>query len=242
MLSIITYSACSYLPEDYKPLEAYTLEETLDYIMLSPSVDTKQTGIMFVPGGLVDPHAYIRTFEGFAAEEKQTVLILKVRSNLAIFNSRQALKVRKEFDDKKWLIGGHSLGGVVAAMAVANEPESFEGLYLMGSYSISDISNWNKPALMLLAENDGLTNLKDIEDNEDNLPERIDTKGIYDLMSLGNTSGKTVYYTILGGNHRQFGKYGAQEGDGEASIDMASQHLEIYNVLVMFMRNNDLVD
>ncbi|MFY0672761.1 MAG: hypothetical protein JXQ87_05130 [Bacteroidia bacterium] len=231
-------SACSYLPEESR-IEAigYSVEESNDYILLEPLNEANEVGVMFVPGGLVDPHAYIKSFERFAIDNKMKVLILKVRSNLAIFNSKQAQRVRQEFEETKWYIGGHSLGGVVAAMSVGNEPDKYEGLFLQGSYSITDLSDWNQPVFSFIAELDGLSDPIAYEENERNLPEGIYIDSPY-MLGLDDTHGQTVYYTILGGNHAQFGSYGAQEGDNEATISPENQQLEFFNVLTILMRNN----
>jgi pimeloyl-ACP methyl ester carboxylesterase len=238
VILIITISACSYLPEDtsFESTE-YNLEETSDYILLEPIDAANEVGVMFVPGGLVDPHAYLKTFERFAIDNNMQVLILKVRSNLAIFNSRQAKRVRQEFEDTKWYIGGHSLGGVVAAMSVGNEPDKYEGLFMMGAYSITNLSEWDEPVFSFIAELDGLSDPATYAENEPNLPEGIYIDSPY-MLGLGDTHGKTVYYTILGGNHAQFGSYGPQEGDNEANITADYQQNEFFNVLTILMRNN----
>ena len=241
-LAIFTLSSwllsCSYLPEEPAVDDvSFTLEETTDYILLEPTLFENEVGLMFVPGGLVDPSAYINAFKHFAVEHKMKVLILKVRSNLAIFNSKQANRVRHEFDDTKWFIGGHSLGGVVAAMSVGSEPDAYEGLYMMGSYSITDLSNWSQPVFSFIAELDGLSDPDTFAENEANLPE-----GIYidppNVAGLGDTHKQTVYYTIKGGNHAQFGSYGPQDGDNEALISAENQQNEFFNVLTILMRNN----
>lgn len=235
---VVVASSCSYLPDDTS-LEntEYNLEETSDYILLEPIDAANEVGVMFVPGGLVDPHAYLKTLERFAIDNQMKVLILKVRSNLAIFNAKQAKRVRQEFEDTKWYIGGHSLGGVVAAMSVGNEPDKYEGLFMMGSYSITDLSSWNQPVFSFIAELDGLSDPETYAENEPNLPDGIYIDSPY-MLGLGDTHGKTVYYTILGGNHAQFGSYGPQEGDNEANISADYQQNEIFSVLTILMRNN----
>lgn len=238
-LILLIFISCSYLPdENLPPGNDYQISETKDYILLEPNGTDSKDGILFLPGGLVDPHAYISTFRAFTTEHKMKVLILKLRSNLAIFNIQQAARVIKQFKEKKWLIGGHSLGGVVAAMAVDRNPVLYEGLFLMGSYSSNDLSQWDQPVFSILAEYDGLTELSSVEANAGNLPEsiRITTQ---ELETLGDTHGKTIYYTINGGNHAQFGDYGPQEGDSPATISTTQQKAEFFEVLTTLMRNND---
>ncbi|MGB0429972.1 MAG: alpha/beta hydrolase [Bacteroidia bacterium] len=234
----VAATACSYLPEEPPSInEFYKLTETQDYILIEPETESNETGLLFVPGGLVDAHAYIKSFDRFVVDHKMKVIILKVRSNLAIFNSKLAKRVRKEFEDTKWYIGGHSLGGVVAAMSVGNEPDKYEGLFMMGSYSITNLSDWNQPVFSFIAELDGLSDLVTFEENEANLPEGVYINSPY-MLGLGDTHKKTVYYTILGGNHAQFGSYGPQEGDNDANISADYQQDEFFNALTILMRNN----
>lgn len=231
-------SGCSYLPEEEIPLSSeYEVSETQDYILIEPIGESSREGILFIPGGLVDAHAYFSTFVEFVKTNKQKVLILKVRSNLAIFNMRQAERVRKEFKDDKWLIGGHSLGGVVAGMTVNNNRDEYEGLFLLGAYSTANIRDWNQPVFMILAENDGLTDLESVENNRRNLPDAVYVDFLQ-LDDLGDTRGSTIYYTIRGGNHGQFGSYGIQGGDGEATISKEEQQQELFEVLTILMRKN----
>ena len=42
---------------------------------------------------------------------------------------------------------------------------------------------------------------------------------------------RTVHYTIPGGNHAYFGKYGEQKGDGEATISREDQTKETVKIL-----------
>lgn len=240
ILSIVlfVFVGCSYLPEEAIPLSTeYEISETGDYILIEPVGDQSEEGILFIPGGLVDAHAYISTFLEFVRTNNQKVLILKVRSNLAIFNMRQAERVRKDFEGDKWIIGGHSLGGVVAGMTVNNNRDEYEGLFFLGAYSTADIGDWDQPVFMILAENDGLTDLESVENNRRNLPEAI-YADFSELDSLGDTRGNTIYYTIRGGNHGQFGNYGQQAGDGEATISKEEQQQELFEVLTILMRNN----
>lgn len=234
----LVFSSCSYLPTDMiLETNLFEMTENNDYILIEPNEEAIKEGILFIPGGLVDPHAYIQVFTPFVTKLKMKVLILKVRSNLAIFNSHQANKVRKQFEENKWLIGGHSLGAVVASMSVNKESKKYEGLFLLGSYSNADLSSWDQPVFSFLAEMDGLSDLADVESNESLLPEGIYVESL-DMLDLGDTHGKTIYYTIKGGNHAQFGSYGLQEGDGIATISREEQQEEFYQALTILMRNN----
>lgn len=45
----------------------------------------------------------------------------------------------------------------------------------------------------------------------------------------------TVYYTVEGGNHAQFGDYGHQKGDGEPSISEEDQLKQTVKTLLSWL-------
>lgn len=233
--------SCSYLPENVEVSTAVTIEETPDYIALTPANTAPlSTGIVFYPGGLVDPHAYIESFEELVSVDGRQVVIMKVAANLAITNSGKAHRCINDFDTvENWVIGGHSLGGVVACMDAAEHPDAYAGLFLLAAYSISDLSDWDAPVLLLTAELDEVGNTGDLVENEPNLPPRLDVATLAEIPANG-TSGQTIYYDIAGGNHAQFGNYGAQAGDSPATISAVAQQAEVRDFLRTFFEVNNL--
>lgn len=236
------FISCSYLPEAVVLDSDIVLEETPDYISMRPkNVAPQATGILFYPGGLVDPHAYIESFQQLVSLDNRQVVILKVSANLAITNTNKAYRCKDDFEAvQNWIIGGHSLGGVVACMDAADHREAYKGLFLLGAYSASDLSDWNAPVLLMTAELDGLTEVEQVIENESNLPPRMDITNIIDLLPLTGTAGQTIYHEIRAANHSQFGNYGAQEGDGVAGISPAQQQQEVRNFLRAFISVNAL--
>jgi len=235
------YLSCSYLPEDVNLNAAVSMTETPDYIALSPAnAVPESTGIMFYPGGLVDPHAYIEPMQELVSQDNRQVVILKVAANLAIANNNKAYRFRNDFNGiSDWVIGGHSLGGVVACMDAAAHREAYKGLFLLAAYSVSDLSDWDAPVMLLTAEFDVVGNPGDLVVNEPNLPPRLDAATLVEIPATG-TIGQTIYHDIAGGNHSQFGTYGAQEGDGEATISAAAQQAEVRDFLRAFLQVNNL--
>ncbi len=235
------FASCSYLPEEVVLDSDIVLEETPNYIALSPKNAVPQaTGILFYPGGLVDPHAYIEAFQELVSADNRQVVILKVSANLAITNTNKAYRCKDDFEEvQNWIIGGHSLGGVVACMDAANHREAYKGLFLLGAYSASDLNDWSAPVLLMTAELDGLTDIEKVIENEVKLPPRIDIANLSDFP-ITSTAGQTIYHEIPGGNHSQFGAYGAQEGDGVANISLEQQQGEVRDFLRAFMAANDL--
>jgi dienelactone hydrolase len=239
-LSLIL-AGCSYLPEGLEVQSGLGVVETPDYIALLPEgSDLKGTGFMFYPGGLVDPHAYIEAFEELALVHEYPVVILKVSANLAIWNGSKALQVQKQLPEvEKWVISGHSLGGVVACTAVANEPDAFAGLIVMAAYSISPLGDWPEPVMVILAEFDGEDLEIDLQENAANLPPRQDVASV-DNFPFSSTADSTIHTLIKGGNHAQFGSYGPQKGDGEATISREAQQAEVRALILAFLEANQL--
>lgn len=239
-LSLIL-AACSYLPEGMVVDSGIEVIETPDYIALFPEETVaKQTGFMFYPGGLVDPHAYVEAFADLARTHRHPVVILKVSANLAIWNGSQAIQVQKQLPEvEKWVISGHSLGGVVACMAVAKEPDAFAGLIVMAAYSISPLGDWPQPVMVILAEYDGEDLEIDLQENAANLPPRQDVASV-DNFPFTSTAGSTIVTLIKGGNHAQFGSYGPQKGDGTATISRLEQQAEVRGLILAFLEANGL--
>lgn len=241
LLLVLVNFSCSYLPKPIEKNPGLIIEENADYILLTSSyVDDSQAGIIFYPGGLVDPHAYIEPFQDLVLSDYRTVVIVKVSSNLAILNTQKASSITQEFaQPNKWVVGGHSLGGSVTCMDVSENPTAFDGLFLLAAYSVDDLSNIDLPVLSITASNDNVLDMTNFNDNASNLPEGITVKSPSELPS-GSTVGKTIYYETEGGNHGQFGNYGNQKGDGTASITAETQHALVIEMLRIFLLNNNL--
>ncbi len=225
ILSIILIQSCSYLPEEQIVTDVLGVYETRDYIEISPNFpDYSKTGFVFYPGGLVDPHSYIEPLSRFAVSGTgHKVIIVKMPGNLAIFDKNQGAYMYEDFPFiNHWVIGGHSLGGVMACEAVKKYPDYFYGLVLMASYpkENTDLSEWEGKVLSLVGEDDLIIDQQLIEGRALNLP-----------LS-------TNYYTIPGGNHSFFGKYGIQEGDGSGTISRTDQVKETIGKIQKLYDNN----
>ncbi len=240
IIMLLSYS-CSYLPsENDVPLDiAY--EETPEYIKLTSLDSVTNTGLVFLPGGFVDAHAYVSLMEKVATEGIN-VIIMKFSANLALLELSKPLSVIEKIPDiDEWYISGHSLGGIAAQSIVSSNPDEFNGLIFLGvypteSYSISD---WNKNVLSIYAENDLLSTVEEIEDNKQFSPPEMLIDHLDDMDTLQVDSPVTIYYLIMGGNHAQFGDYGSQEGDGVATISREDQHDQVSSAIIKFMSHNE---
>ncbi len=223
-LAILLCKGCSYLPEANQDLTDLKIRETRDYIELIPTFEgISNTGFIFYPGGLVDPHAY----EDLASQFVRSgighhVIIAKMPANLAVLGTKSAKKITNEFPDENWIIGGHSLGGAMACSMLKKETERFVGLILMAAYAAgsADLNSWVGPVLSLTASNDQILDWGKYEEGKTRLP------------------AQTTYFDIEGGNHGGFGSYGPQKGDGEAEISRAIQQQQIVEQIQNFYLEN----
>ena len=195
-------------------------EQIDSWLVFTPNGSEPTTGLIFYPGGRVDYRAYAPHARDIAAGGF-TVVIVPMPLNLAVFGINRAENVITAFPViDQWVVGGHSLGGAMAAEFTSNNQKKIDGLLLWASYpgSNTDLSALDLPILSVFASNDGLATLEDIDDSRDRLPE--------------NTS----FVEITGGNHAGFGWYGDQNGDGVASLSQQEQQSQIVQATVAFMQ------
>jgi dienelactone hydrolase len=235
LLLLVIITDCSYLPLDDLVPAGVKVQETSEYILVSPqSGATASTGYMFYPGGLVDPHAYIKPLGLFALNGYKAV-ILKMPANLAVFQGDKGISFLTSFKGiDSWIAGGHSLGGSFACSMVNKNRSSFEGIVLMGSYPADsdNLSNWNKPVLSLIAQFDGLSTPAEISQRESLLPPGTDYTVVN--QAYPTSEGFTLYHEINGGCHAWFGNYGPQDGDGTPAISADMQHQEMAEYMDTF--------
>ena len=166
------------------------------------------TGIIFYPGGKVDERAYLPLLKKYA-ENGITCILVKMPFHLAVFNMNGADGIQKQYPRiTKWYLAGHSLGGAMAAAYIARHVSEYQGLILLGAYSTKDLSDTDLTVVWIDGDQDGVINQKQVLKNQDHYPEN------------------TYVFMIAGGNHAQFGSYGVQKGDGQASISAKEQWQE----------------
>ena len=60
--------------------------------------------------------------------------------NLAVLNSNAADKVMSKFNNiENWYIGGHSLGGAMAASYAAKHQDNLKGVVLLAAYPTKEL-------------------------------------------------------------------------------------------------------
>ncbi len=178
-------------------------EEPGGTIVFEPEGATK--GFIFYPGGKVEYTAYIPLMQA-CAEEGILCVLLEMPFNLAVLDANAADGVKEEYPHiTEWYIGGHSLGGSMAANYAADNADELAGLVLLASYSTADLSESGLSVLSVYGSEDGVLNMEKYEKYHVKLPHNL------------------TEYVIGGGCHAYFGVYGAQKGDGTPSVTNKEQ-------------------
>ena len=182
-------------------------------IIFEPTSDVEPVGLIFYPGALVDPDAYA-PLARHVAETGYKVALVTVPFRIDLFEWQwQEVKRRTEAvisggtDISAWVIGGHSRGGKMATRFAKEHPELLQGLLLVGTSHprVLDLSHLRLDVTKVYGSADGLASEEEVKTFATRLPD------------------DTHFVRIDGGNHRQFGYYGWQLGDGDAAISRETQ-------------------
>ncbi len=191
------------------------------WITFHPGEGDSSTGLVLYPGGRVDPRAYAPLARALA-ERGVLVVIVPMPLNLAVLAPGRAEAVISAYPDiETWAIGGHSLGGAMAANFVSRRQGTVDGLVLWAAYPASGDDLSARDDLVVLsvyATRDGLMTEE----------ERIE--------SVPRLPAETCWVAIEGGNHAQFGAYGVQRGDNPADLTAAAQWAQIVEATAAFLR------
>jgi pimeloyl-ACP methyl ester carboxylesterase len=219
--TVVLLSGCALLGPPYAPgsgIDAYREElsdigrrvDTGRWIELRPAgyEDSEvPAGIVFYPGGKVEPEAYLPLLLPFVGEG-YLVTLVRMPLDLAVLDVDRGLEVLEAHTDvQRWHIAGHSLGGAMAAGLVNRAGENFATLTLLASYPAGsvDLSDREIPVLSVYASNDEVADSEQI------------------LEARAQYPPDARFVQIDGGNHAGFGLYGPQEGDGSREISREDQ-------------------
>ncbi|MBP3656616.1 MAG: alpha/beta fold hydrolase [Clostridia bacterium] len=225
VLAVLAGACAVYLGDYYRadqaairaflPQDAAWKEAPDGTIVFEPEGAAK--GLIFYPGGKVEHTAYIPLMQACAGEGILCVLA-EMPFRLAVLDVNAADGIREAYPGvEDWYIGGHSLGGSMAAAYLADHVSEFDGLILLGAYSTADLSAADLAALSVYGSEDQVMNREKYEANKPNLP-----RSLTELV-------------IDGGCHAYFGMYGAQDGDGLPAITNEEQIRITAESIVRFM-------
>lgn len=199
-----------------KQNEEISITVSEDQIVFEPQ--SAEVGFIFYPGGKVAYEAYAPLMNA-CAEKGILGVLLEMPANLAVLDMNAADGIIEEFPEiSKWYIGGHSLGGSMAAGYVEAHADEFDGLVLLASYSTKDLSDSDLKVLSIYGTEDKVMNAEKYAENRANLPQELEE----DILE--------------GGSHAYFGMYGEQEGDGTARISNEEQIRQTADLIEQFVQ------
>ena len=217
MVVVVLFAACAIYLSDYYHADMSAIEdmefsseiavesETWEDGTMAFAPEAAETGLIFYPGGKVEYLAYQPLMQACAAEGILCVLV-EMPFNLAVLDMDAADGIQEKYPEiEEWYIGGHSLGGSMAASYVVDHVDEYEGLVLLGSYSTAELANTDLNVISIYGSEDEVLNSEKYEKNRTNLPADF-TESV-----------------IEGGCHAYFGVYGHQEGDGTPTISNQQQ-------------------
>ena len=130
--------------------------------------------------------------------------LVRMPLNLAFFKMNAAGAIRAAYAYDRWYLGGHSLGGAMAAVYAAGHGDDLDGLVLLAAYATKPLPE-HLAVLELHGSADGVLNREKLAAGRQYLP------------------ASAACEELPGGNHAQFGAYGPQKGDGAAAVTGAEQ-------------------
>lgn len=218
IISVIVISIIFYLNTFYKASENIQINLISNETV---KVEKNKNGILFdgpgnenilvfYPGAKVEYISYAPIMHALAEKGLDTYIV-EMPFNIAFFDAFAIEKVKNKYEYSNWFIGGHSLGGVVAAMNV--EKYNIKGLILLASYPATET---NCKILSIYGSNDGVLNLEKYQEK---------TKDLKQFTEI----------VIDGGNHAYFGNYGEQKGDNKSTISRTKQQEIATNEIIKFV-------
>ena len=180
--------------------------------------DNPKAGIILYPGAKVEPEAYAPLMRE-CAERGVLGVVTRMPLNLAILDANAADGIREQFPEiTEWMISGHSMGGVAASAYASRHEDDFDDIVLLASYPNDDLTGYKGNVLSIVGTNDHVLDLQAYETAFERLPDRARE------------------LKIEGGNHANFGSYGAQMADGEATIAPEEQWDQTADAIESLMR------
>ena len=220
---LFIWSATSTYPAGETAMAALESSTTVSvsqdgWIVFTPEMKS-DVGLIFYPGGLVEPEAYAPVLRQLA-EGSVLVVITPMPLNLAIFNTNKANAVIQAYPDiSNWVLAGHSLGGAAAGIYAENNPGKIDGLAVWDSYppDSADLSDNDIAVISIHGTTNGISNTDNFDDKKYLLPE------------------DAIFAPIEGASHAQFGDYGPQKGDVLPVISLTEQHEQVVELMLGFI-------
>lgn len=230
VLALLVGGCAVYLADDY-PADGAAISAFVADLSAPCSEPTRgvltygspdaSVGFIFYPGGKVDFRAYEPLMAALASKGAFCVL-LQMPFQLAVLDVDAAKGIAEDYPAVgHWYLGGHSLGGSMAASYLESNFSEFAGLVLLGSYSTADLSQTPLRVLSLYGSEDRVMNREKYDRYKSNLPDAL------------------TEIVLEGGCHAGFGMYGAQKGDGVPTVSTEEQILRSADLIFSFMQGEN---
>jgi len=181
------------------------------WLTFTPQDAPVTTGFIFYPGGRISYLGYADLLRAIAAEG-YLVVSPKMPLNIAATNPNAANAIIAAHTDiRYWVIGGHSVGGTMAAQYTSKHRDKIAGLVIWASYPAdsADLSALDIPIALIYGSLDPAANDAQVLPRRRLFPE------------------DARFVRIEGGDHHQFGSYAIEPGDHHATISREAQHQQI---------------
>lgn len=203
------------------PGERVQVTVTDTVIALLPASGARATALIVYPGAKVPVTGYAPVGRAIA-EQGFPVFLVPMPGNFALLDVDEASRVQAAHPEiERWVIAGHSLGGVAAAQYAARHLSTVQGLVLWASYPTDDLSTSGLKVVSIWGSLDAAAQTVDSADTRAKLPT------------------DTHFVEIPGGNHEQFGYYTGQANDPVAEITRADQQAAIVEATVALLEQVD---
>jgi pimeloyl-ACP methyl ester carboxylesterase len=201
------------LPDGVLKSDQYVAVKTTDHgLEFRGRVNARPVGVIFLPGGMVEPVAYaplLRRIAGLGYPAH--LLYLPTRCACTDVQVRELFqtiyRVIRAEPKMDWILSGHSRGGMLAARFVHEDDSGLAGLALIATTHPRDFSlaGATMPITKIYGTRDGVATYAGMRRNRHLLPKN------------------TTWVEIPGANHVQFGYYRHQLGDDQATISRGEQ-------------------
>jgi pimeloyl-ACP methyl ester carboxylesterase len=187
-------------------------------IIFRPQRNKPSIGVILYPGGRCDARAYAPVARPLAAAGA-IVIVPNMPLRLAVLDTNRATKIIADHADINcWIIGGHSMGGAMAAAWVYKNPDIAKGLFFLASYpsSMHAMPESDIKVAVLYGTHDFITRQSEFEASYERLPKHAD------------------FIPIEGGDHYQFGSFA--NADITAIISREEQQAQTIRLLQGFIK------
>jgi pimeloyl-ACP methyl ester carboxylesterase len=205
---------------------ALTVSETGEMTVFMPtSVAPADPALVFLPGGGVDPNAYMPLLRRIA-ETGVPVALVRLPWRMAFSDDAKAetwARVQRARGplgaSRRLILGGHSRGAALAAGFAFAHAQDLSGVIMIGTTHPRDhnLSSLTIPMLKIAGTKDCVADLDASKANSHNLPTA------------------TSWVVIEGANHAQFGYYGSQLGDCSATITREAQQNQTFDAILTWL-------